>query len=86
MNDLLAPSNNNSALQIKETRDGSVRVEGLSFEYVTDADQVLDLVDIGNKAKVVASTNMNSESSRSHTIVCLDVTMKDPNGNVNKGR
>lgn len=84
LNDLL--SRQVVPLQIKENRNGGVFVEGLTHEYVTDPEQVLELIDLGNKAKVVASTKMNSESSRSHTIVVLDVVKKTRDGAALKGR
>eukprot|EP00300_Choanocystis_sp_HF-7_P041204 c7873_g1_i1.p1 GENE.c7873_g1_i1~~c7873_g1_i1.p1 ORF type:complete len:1228 (+),score=286.20 c7873_g1_i1:491-3685(+) len=84
MNDLLSPQV--VPLHIKENRTGGVYVEGLTHEYVTDGEQVLSLIDLGNKAKVVASTKMNSESSRSHTIVVLDVVKKTKDGAALKGR
>jgi kinesin family protein 5 len=79
-------SENSLPLHIKESRNGGVFVENLSYQYVSDTDQILGLIDLGNKAKAVASTKMNAESSRSHTIVSLDIVMKQQDGSVNKGR
>lgn len=76
----------NLPLHIKETRDGGVFVENLSQHYVSDYEQILGYVDIGNKVKAVASTKMNAESSRSHTIVVLDIVMKGNDGSINRGR
>eukprot|EP01138_Halocafeteria_seosinensis_P014116 gb/GECG01014414.1/.p1 GENE.gb/GECG01014414.1/~~gb/GECG01014414.1/.p1 ORF type:complete len:1196 (+),score=251.93 gb/GECG01014414.1/:1-3588(+) len=43
-------------------------VEGLSLNRVTSYEQVEKLMEMGNKARTIAATNMNATSSRAHTI------------------
>lgn len=64
-------------LSIKRSREGSTYVEGLSEISIDTADletglQQLDsLMSIASRTRSVASTKMNSESSRSHSVFIL---------------
>jgi hypothetical protein len=55
-------------------------VEGLSQLLVVSAQEIDDLILEGNKSRTIASTNMNSESSRSHAVFSIRLTfaIKDP--------
>jgi kinesin family protein 13 len=55
-------------------------VEGLSQLLVVSAQEIDDLIVEGNKSRTIASTNMNSESSRSHAVFSIRLTfaIKDP--------
>ncbi|ACO63040.1 predicted protein, partial [Micromonas commoda] len=57
-----------SRLQIKEDSERGVYVSGLKEEIVTSPTQVLELLRTGVARRHVGETNMNAESSRSHTI------------------
>ncbi|KAK5069927.1 hypothetical protein LTR64_007891 [Lithohypha guttulata] len=73
--DLLNPVNNN--LPINELKEGGgFIVKGLREIYVQSADEVFQAMTHGQKARVTASTNMNLESSRSHSIFSLTVNQK----------
>jgi len=67
--DLLAPSA--KKLDVKLNADGSCSVPGLSAHDVSKLDDVLTCIDSAQKNRAVASTDMNSESSRSHSIVTV---------------
>ena len=41
---------------------------------VADAQEIENLMEEGNKSRTVASTNMNSESSRSHAVFTIVLT------------
>lgn len=73
--DLLVPSNDN--LPIHEDKVKGVYVKGMKEVYVADTDEVYDVMRIGGDNRVVASTNMNAESSRSHSIVLITITQKN---------
>lgn len=73
--DLLLPSNDN--LPIHEEKARGVHVKGLTETYVSSAEEVFDVMRQGTSARSVASTNMNSESSRSHSIFCIVVSQKN---------
>ncbi|TPX40474.1 hypothetical protein SeLEV6574_g06601 [Synchytrium endobioticum] len=78
--DLLNPSNKGN-LRVREHPSLGPYVEDLSKSVVGNYRNILALIDAGNKARSVASTNMNEASSRSHAIVTLTITQKyfDPN-------
>lgn len=60
-------------LEVKEHRDKGVYVKDLSSFVVRNADDMDRIMGIGNKNRSVASTNMNSVSSRSHAIFTITV-------------
>jgi centromeric protein E len=66
INDLLAVEN--QRLQIHEHLERGVFVAGLKEEIVSDAEQILKLIDSGEVNRHFGETNMNVHSSRSHTI------------------
>lgn len=66
INDLLAPEN--SKLPVHETPEGCPFVAGLREDIVTCTDQVLALLDEGERRRHIGETKMNKNSSRSHTI------------------
>ena len=63
--DLLNPSN--QSLRIREEKNGSVYVQGLSDEYVSSARDIMQLLAVGEKSRTVASTDMNEVSSSAPT-------------------
>lgn len=73
--DLLNPRNDN--LPIHEDKARGVYVKGLTEEYVSSAEEVYEVMRQGSGARAVASTNMNQESSRSHSIFAIVVTQKN---------
>lgn len=73
--DLLNPRNDN--LPIHEDKAKGVYVKGLTEEYVSSAQEVYDVMRQGSGVRAVAATNMNSESSRSHSIFAIVVTQKN---------
>lgn len=75
INDLLAPSN--TQLSIRErSGGGGVFVEGLSRAHIGSLDDVTNLLDQGDTNRVVASTNMNAVSSRSHAALIVSIIPK----------
>ncbi|KAE8270785.1 hypothetical protein A4X09_0g1538 [Tilletia walkeri] len=73
--DLLAPQNDN--LQIHEEKSRGVYVKGLSDFYVGGAPDVYEIMRQGANARVVSSTNMNAESSRSHSIFVVSIQQRN---------
>ncbi|XP_024367331.1 kinesin-like protein KIN-12F isoform X4 [Physcomitrium patens] len=64
--DLLEPSSSN--LQVREDATKGVYVEGLTEVEVQNEQDVLHLLLLGAANRRVAATNMNNESSRSHSV------------------
>lgn len=73
--DLLNTRNDN--LPIHEDKARGVYVKGLTEEYVSSAEEVYEVMRQGGSSRAVASTNMNQESSRSHSIFAIVVTQKN---------
>ncbi|CAH1636221.1 unnamed protein product [Spodoptera littoralis] len=77
--DLLSTSEDNSKLRIYEdvTRKGSNIVNGLEEVTVFNKNEVYKIMAQGQERKRVASTLMNAQSSRSHTVFTIVVHMKE---------
>ncbi|KHN98107.1 kinesin [Metarhizium album ARSEF 1941] len=73
--DLLAPQNDN--LPVHEEKNRGVYVKGLLEIYVSSVLEVYEVMRRGGNARAVAATNMNQESSRSHSIFVITVTQKN---------
>ena len=82
--DLLVPHNDN--LPIHEDKQRGVYVKGLHEFYVGSIEEVYMMLDKGGQARAVAATNMNQESSRSHSIFVIEVTQKNESGSARSGR
>ncbi|KAK3114501.1 hypothetical protein LTR53_007142 [Teratosphaeriaceae sp. CCFEE 6253] len=83
--DLLAPQNDN--LPIHEDAKQGVYVKGLQQCYVSDIGEVYRVLEMGGQARAVASTNMNQESSRSHSIFVIEIAQKNvETGSARSGR
>lgn len=70
--DLLGKQTNKS-LEVKERADIGVFVKDLSGYVVHNADDLENIMKLGNKNRVVGATKMNLESSRSHAIFSITV-------------
>jgi len=64
-------------LEIKESRLLGVYVKGLSEHVVDSAAKMQALIDQGMKSRTVASTQMNADSSRSHSVFVITLRQKD---------
>ncbi|KAH9946031.1 kinesin heavy chain [Epithele typhae] len=73
--DLLHPQNDN--LQVHEEKSKGVYVKNLSDYYVSSAREVYEIMRQGGAARVVSYTNMNAESSRSHSIFLITINQRN---------
>jgi kinesin family protein 5 len=73
--DLLAPSNDN--LSIHEDKTRGVYVKGLTDVYVGTESEVYAVMKAGGKARAISATNMNAESSRSHSIFVVGIHQRN---------
>lgn len=71
--DLLNPSKDN--LKIHEEPSKGVYIQDITEHYVVNDSEVYELMRKGNGNRAVAATNMNAESSRSHSLFILTITM-----------
>ena len=73
--DLLNPANDN--LPVHEEKSRGVYVKGLLEIYVSSVQEVYEVMRRGGSARAVAATNMNQESSRSHSIFVVQINQKN---------
>ena len=76
LQDLLG--NSNEDLKIRRDPKSGTYVQGLSERQLHDADGLTAVIEQGNKRRAVASTLMNSESSRSHAVVIIRLEQEHP--------
>lgn len=72
--DLLDPKM--EALKIRESPEG-VYIQGVAENYVSSYEQVLHLMEAGQSLRAVSATNMNSQSSRSHSVFIFTLAQKN---------
>ena len=75
LTDLLEPENKQQ-LNIREDKMRGMFVDNIKEETLTSSEQALDLLNIGTKNRVSASTKMNDISSRSHAIFVIRMQRK----------
>ncbi|KAL6451081.1 KLP1 Kinesin heavy chain [Candida maltosa Xu316] len=78
--DLIDIHNNNEfadhKFTIHEDKLNGIYVKGLAAKSVTNELELLNILNNGLKYRSISSTNMNEESSRSHTIFQIKLTQK----------
>lgn len=72
LRDLLKP--NNTALELRE-KDSGIYIPNLHSVLCKSADDMLNVMNKGNKSRTVGFTNMNEHSSRSHAIFLVKIEM-----------
>jgi kinesin family protein 5 len=70
--DLLDPVNDNIAI-VEDPRTGDVSLPGATVVEVRDQKSFVDLLRIGEAHRVAANTKLNTESSRSHALLMVNV-------------
>jgi len=75
LRDCLSP-HNNAVLKVREDPREGTYITHLTTVAVTNFEDILSLITIGNKSRAVASTKANVQSSRSHAIVTLSVRQR----------
>jgi len=80
--DLLAPSELQKDLQVRQHPALGPFVQGLSYMLVTDSDGAMAVLQRGDKERSKAATKMNERSSRSHAIFVLRVSQQSYVGEV----
>lgn len=73
--DLLDPKKNN--LKIHENKEVGVYVQDMTESYVGSEDEVFQLLKIGNENRSIGATDMNKQSSRSHSCFVLQIEQKN---------
>ena len=85
LRDLLKP--NTKSLELREAEHCGVFVPNLHSVLCKNVDEMIDVMNKGNKNRTVGKTNMNEHSSRSHAIFMIKIEMCDLETNkVNVGK
>ncbi|KAK4051377.1 hypothetical protein OIV83_002861 [Microbotryomycetes sp. JL201] len=80
--DLLAPDNDN--LPVHEDKQRGVYVKDLSEFYVSSSNEVYEIMRQGANSRAVSSTNMNAESSRSHSVFVITIQSRNTESGTQK--
>ena len=71
--DLLNPKKHAGGMKIRESPELGIYVEDLCELIVKDSFAVMKLIEQGNTVRKVAATNMNDQSSRSHSVFTIRI-------------
>ena len=64
-------------LKIRENKDAGIYVKDMTESYVGSEDEVFSLLKIGNENRTIGVTDMNKQSSRSHSCFVLQIEQKN---------
>ena len=81
--DLMKPrgaSAGSSVLLLRQDPLRGVFADGATEQYVASADEMKALMRVAESGRRVASTDMNDASSRSHGMLCIQLTVRDTVG------
>ncbi|RLN96443.1 hypothetical protein BBJ28_00015896, partial [Nothophytophthora sp. Chile5] len=73
--DLLKPSSTN--LSVRESRERGVWVAGATEVCCASAEEMQSVMRLGGANRVISSTRMNSESSRSHSVFIITIEQRN---------
>ena len=74
-----------TSIRIFESKNEGVVIRGLKEEIVTSPEQVLSLLALGEKRRQTGSTNLNKESSRSHSVFRITIESRHRSHNHSRG-
>ncbi|XP_043723345.1 kinesin-like protein KIN-14L [Telopea speciosissima] len=81
--DLLVEDSSSTKLEIRTcTSNGGLTLPGATMYPVKSTGDVLNLMKLGELNRVVSSTALNNQSSRSHSILTVHVQGKDKSGSI----
>jgi len=85
---LLDPAQLKNNLAVREDKGGKgIYIEGVTQEYVTSQEELLEIMDMGAVNRTSSSTGMNDQSSRSHSVFTITVAQRDTsNGSSKSGK
>lgn len=75
--DLLDNHSIKTNLMVREDKTKGIYIAGVTEEYVTSEDELLDIMSAGALNRAVAATGMNEGSSRSHSVFSITGTTHD---------
>ena len=75
---------NNSNLKIKESPTKGIFVDKLSEIYISNLDEFMNYIEIAQNNRKTSETKLNQNSSRSHSILILEITQHNLSENLIK--
>lgn len=69
----LLTENSDVALRLRQNTKGEVFIEHVAEKYIEDSKQLLKIIEKGMKQRATSETALNSQSSRSHALLVLNV-------------
>lgn len=70
--DLLNPSNDNISI-VEDPKNGDISVPGATLVEIRDHKSFVELLQLGEARRYAANTKLNTESSRSHAILMVNI-------------
>jgi kinesin family protein 5 len=68
-----------SSLKIREDKQRGIAVEGATEVYCGNVDEMLNVMRKGSASRAIASTRMNQDSSRSHSVFIITIGQRNVN-------
>ena len=84
--DLLDPHRMKNNLTIREDKANGIYIAGVTEEYVTSVEELLQCMQSGAFNRATAATGMNEGSSRSHSVFTITVGQKDQTSSTKSGK
>ncbi|NXN40585.1 KI18A protein, partial [Rhinoptilus africanus] len=75
---------NSGPLAVREDTQKGVVVQGLSLHQPKSADEILQMLDYGNKNRTQHPTDVNASSSRSHAVFQIYLRQQDKTASINQ--
>uniref|UniRef100_A0A6I8RUF8 Kinesin-like protein n=1 Tax=Xenopus tropicalis TaxID=8364 RepID=A0A6I8RUF8_XENTR len=75
---------NSGALAVREDAQKGVVVQGLTLHQPKSAEEILQMLDYGNKNRTQHPTDMNASSSRSHAVFQIYLRQQDKTASINQ--
>ncbi|XP_056382654.1 kinesin-like protein KIF18A isoform X2 [Hyla sarda] len=75
---------NSGSLAVREDAQKGVVVQGLTLHQPKSAENILQLLDYGNKNRTQHPTDMNATSSRSHAVFQIYLRQQDKSASINQ--
>lgn len=82
--DLLDSTRLKNNLNVREDKVKGIYIAGVTENYVTSSEELLQIMGLGATNRAVAATGMNEGSSRSHSVFTITVGQKDVMTNATK--
>ncbi|XP_018112945.1 kinesin-like protein KIF18A isoform X2 [Xenopus laevis] len=75
---------NSGQLAVREDAQKGVVVQGLTLHQPKSAEEILQMLDVGNKNRTQHPTDMNASSSRSHAVFQIYLRQQDKTASINQ--